>query len=581
MTLITLGISGSTGHDAAAAIFIDGELVAAVEEERLMRRRHAEGFLPYQAVRQCLLQAQVKPTDIDIVAIPYAPVSLFNKARWHYAYRHWYALDRSLDVLFNGNRRYRRHIRELNTFLESLHIPLSKLKIVPVQHQLAHASSSYHLSGSEGKTAILGLDTKGEYATIFLGYGEAGKIHRIKEFYDPDSLSGMYAAISDYLGFDILDGEFKVMGIAPLGDATKYDFSYLAKFSKGKFKIDNQLIGTVGFRRYKAKSRGHYFSQKLLDRLGPRREGNLTDEPYVHYAAAIQKCFEDYAIELVRYYLSDVLKDTGTLAIAGTSSLNIRLNQRLAELPEVKRLIVHPGCGDSGTAIGAAAYAVHKRKQKISALESVFLGPSYSTEQCIYACENHREKSRWEKLDNAPLKAAQLLADGELLAWFQGKMEFGPRALGNRSILANPAKQEVVDLLNKQLKFRESWRSFSPSVLDSFAGEFLEGPWDYYMCSSVKVAAKWREKYASVVYADGCTRAQVVSAKSNPRFHQLLKHFETISGHSLVVNTTLCRPGEALICSPEDAMNMFHGSDLKYLIMEDVLISKTEEVDSW
>jgi len=494
MTIITLGLSGAIGHDSAAALFVDGELAAAVEEERLSRRKHAYDEKPYLSARRCMQIARINPAQIDQVAIPFAPISLFTKARWHYAYRHWYAPDRAVDSLLNGNRRYRRYIAELKGLLEKLHIPADKVKIVPVEHQLAHASSAYHLDEREGKTAIFCNDSKGEYSNILLGYGENGKIEKVKEFYNPDSLCGMYAALTDYLGFEILEGEIKVMGIAPFGDASKYDLSYLARFNGKKFKVDNTLIGTVGFRRYKAKSKGHYFSQKLVDLLGPRRVGNFVDDPYVHYAAAIQKLYEDLSVELIRHYLSDVLADTGRLAIAGTGSMNIRLNQRLANLPEVKELIVHPACGDSGTAIGAASFAVRQSGTKIKPVTHMFHGPSYTAGQCIDACKSHQDKPLWQILDTPYEKAAQILAQGHLLAWFKGRMEFGTRALGNRSILANPNFPEVVEKINHQVKFRAPWQPYSVCALDSVAEEFIPSQQhDKYMCRAVTASDNWSE----------------------------------------------------------------------------------------
>lgn len=582
MATITLGLAGAIGHDPAAALFIDDELVAAVEEERLLRRKHAKDEAPYYSARQCMQIAGVRASQIDRVAIPYAPISLLNKARWHYAYRHWYAPDRSIDSLLNGNRRYRRYRKDLSRLLDKLQIPVSGAQIVPVEHQLAHASSCYHLNESDEKTAIFCNDSKGEYSNIFLGFGENGKIVRLKEFYNPDSLCGMYAAMTDYLGFEILDGEFKVMGIAPFGDASRYDLSSLAFFNGKKFKVMNKLIGTIGLRRYKAKSKGHYFSQKLVDMLGPRRVGNLTDDPYVHYAAAIQKLYEDIAVGLVVHYLSEILQDTGRLAVAGTGSMNIRLNKRLAALPMVKKLIVHPACSDSGTAIGAAAYAIRETAIRLKPVRNMFLGPSYSSSECIEACIAHREKPNWEILDDQQEKAAALINNGELVAWFQGSMEFGARALGNRSILANPAQPGIADMINRQVKFREKWRPFSPSVLDSFAAEFSDPDFnDEYMCLGVTVSKDWQEKYPAISCVDGSTRAQVVYASTNPSLHKLLSHFYKLSGHGLLINTALSRPGEALVCTPEDAISMFMGTDLKYMILENLLVTKRLESESW
>ena len=582
MTIITLGLSGAIGHDPAAALFVDGELAAAVEEERLSRRKHAYDEKPYLSARRCMQIARINPAQIDQVAIPFAPISLFTKARWHYAYRHWYAPDRAIDSLLNGNRRYRRYIAELKELLEKLHIPADKVKIVPVEHQLAHASSAYHLDEREGKTAIFCNDSKGEYSNILLGYGENGKIEKVKEFYNPDSLCVMYAALTDYLGFEILEGEIKVMGIAPFGDASKYDLSYLAKFNGKNFKVDNTLIGTVGIRRYKAKSKGHYFSQKLVDLLGPRRVGKFVDDPYVHYAAAIQKLYEDLSVELIRHYLSDVLADTGRLAIAGTGSMNIRLNQRLANLPEVKELIVHPACGDSGTAIGAASFAVRQSGTKIKPVKHMFHGPSYTAEQCIDACKSHQDKPLWQILDTPYEKAAQILAQGHLLAWFKGRMEFGTRALGNRSILANPNFPEVVEKINHQVKFRAPWQPYSVCALDSVAEEFIPSQQhDKYMCRAVTASDNWSEKYPAIVHVDKSTETQIVDSVSNPNLHKLLLSFQNETGHGMLINARLNRPGEALVCSPEDALNMFLGTDLDYLIMEGVLVSKRESSDEW
>ena len=580
MALITLGLSGALGHDAAAALFVDGNLVAAVEEERLVRRKHAKGCMPRDAARFCIRSAKIKPRDINTVAVSYAPISLFSPARWHYARRYWYAPDRSLDALLNGNRRYRRYLHEVKQLLDELKIPWHKVRFVPVQHQLAHASSAYHMSGFAEKTAILTIDMKGEYASMFLGYGENGHIHKIKEFYDPDSLSGMYAAITDYLGFDMLDGDAKVMGMATYGDPDKYDLSSLARFDGKHFAVNTKLISTVGLRRFKYKSRGHFFSDKLIKLLGPHRAGELFQDPYVHYAASIQKLYEEAAVSLVTHYLSDVLQQTGKLAFAGTGALNVKLNQRLADLPQVKELFVPPAAGDAGTAIGAAAYTLSQQNVPIHGHTNAFLGPRYTTDRCVRACQQHREKPIYEVLDSPTAKAAELLDEGHLVGWFQSRMEFGSRALGNRCILANPLRSESVDAVNSKIKFRERWRSFSPSMLDTLAEEVLESehPADY-MTRTFNISKKWQEMVPGLVYQDGTSRAHVVRKEANPRFYRLLKEFETRSGYGILLNSSLNRPGEAMVCSPEDALNLFFGSDLEYLIMQDVLVTKKPEPD--
>ena len=579
MSLITLGLSGALGFDAAAAIYIDGDLIAAVEEERLIRRKHARDSMPLEAAMYCIRAARIKPRDIDIVAVSYAPISIFSPARWHYAKRYWYAPDRAFDAIFNGNRRYRRYLHELKALLDKLMIPWDKIQFVPVQHQLAHAANAYHMSGYTGKTAILTIDTRGEYASMFLGYGEGGRIHKIKEFYDPDSLALLYGAISDYLGFDLLDGDAKVMGMATYGDPDKYDLSNLVSFDGKNFSVNSRLVGTVGRRRFRSRSHGHSFGKELVTQLGPRRVGDLIQDPYIHYAASIQKLYEEAAIALVNHYLSDVLKESGRLVFAGTGALNVKLNQKLATLPGVKKLYVPPAPGDSGTAMGAASYALSQKNVEVRGKKDPFLGPRFTNDRCIRACERCRDRPLFEVLENPAAKAAELLGQGNLVGWFQGRMEFGPRSLGHRTIIGNPSKSGMIETINQKIKFRENWRSFSPSIVDTLAEEVLQVKYPaHYMSRTYDVSEKWKKLLPAVVYQDGTCRAHVVTKRANPRYYAVLKEFEKISGYGIVLNTSLNRPGEAMICSPEDALNLFFGSDLEYLIMQDVLVTKRPDV---
>ena len=214
--MIVLGLSGALGHDPSAALLVDGVIVAAAEEERFVRDKHAKNRMPIESAHYCLSAGGIDPADVDVLAFPYAPISLSSPARWRFASGYWYAPERALDALLNGNRRFRRNRRRVHEAGRILGIDWRRTEFVPVEHHLAHASSAYHLSGFEEKTAILGVDGKGEYTTTFFGYGEHGRIHRIKEFYDPDSLSGVYGAMTEYLGFEMLDGEYKVMGMAPV-----------------------------------------------------------------------------------------------------------------------------------------------------------------------------------------------------------------------------------------------------------------------------------------------------------------------------------------------------------------------------
>jgi len=584
MEKIILGLSGALTHDPSAALYVGEKLVAAAEEERFIRDKHAKNKMPEHAAAFCLEYADIKPEQIDVVAFPFAKVGLSSPGRWYFARRYWYAPDRALDALFNGNRHYRRNVRRVKDLLKKLNISWDKIKFVPVEHHLAHASSAYHLSGFKEKCAILGIDGKGEYATTFFGYGENGKIHKIKEFFDPDSLGGMYGAFTQYLGFEMLDGEYKVMGMAPYGDPNKHDFSKMIDYTKSTFKVNTKLLNTVGLRRYKdAKGKGYYFSPKLIDWLGPPRIGDDIDDPYVDYAAAMQNLFEKVSLGLIDHYLGDILKETGKLCFAGGGALNVKLNQRIIAMPHVKELFAQPAGSDAGTAIGAASYAASLMGTQVEKMNHVYLGPEFTHEQCLSTIENYnnpgskdKTEINWKTMDDPAKETADLLAKGNPVAWFQGRMEFGPRALGCRSILGCPSIKGISDRINAQIKYRERWRPFCPSILDTVAEDLLQTDHPApYMTFTFEVAEHWKKRIPEVVHEDGTARAQVVKQDTNPKYYQLLLELEKLTGNGVVLNTSLNRRGEPVVCNPEDALNMFFSCDLEYLVLEDILVQKT------
>jgi carbamoyltransferase len=311
------------------------------------------------------------------------------------------------------------------------------------------------------------------------------------------------------------------------------------------------------------------------------RAGDIADDPYIHYAASMQKLFEDLSLQMMDYYLGDILRDTGRLAFAGGGALNVKLNQKIIARPELKELFVQPASGDSGTAIGAASYVSVQRGVPVEKMEHVYLGPAYSNEDVIAACARHSAKPRWEKIDKVPQRIGKLLADGNPVAWFQGRMEFGPRALGGRSILGCPSAPGVADRINAQIKFRERWRPFCPSMLDSVGPQMLGSAHPApFMTFTFEVADEWKIRVPEVVHEDGSSRAQVLKREYNPRYYDLMLEMEKLTGNGVVLNTSLNRRGEPMICSPTDALNMFFGSDLEYLVMEDVLVVKAESANS-
>ncbi len=572
MALSVLGLSGALSHDPSAALYVDGELVAAAEEERFIRDKHAKNQMPLRAAEFCCRTAGIKPSEIDLVAFPYAKISLFSPARWHYARRYWYAPDRALDALLNGNRRYRRNQKRVNELKQVLGI---KAPTIDVEHHLTHASSCYHLSGFEGKTAILGIDGKGEYATTFFGYGEHGRIYKIAEFYDPDSLGQVYGAFTEYLGFDMLDGEYKVMGMAPYGNPEKYDLSRLMNCDEGRLEVNTRLTNTVGLRRYKENGKGYFFSPELVDWLGPRRTDDEALDPYVDYAAAMQALYEETALKLIEHYLGDILRETGQLCFAGGGALNVKLNQRILALPYVERLFVQPAASDAGTAVGAASYVSCEQGVAVEPLKHLYLGPRYSNSDCERALAAFADRIVVECHEEVVKPVADLLNQGHPVAWFQGAMEFGPRALGARSILGCPSAEGIADRINEQIKYREKWRPFCPSILDTLAPEIIQTEHPApYMTITFDVADAWRERIPEVVHEDGTARVQIVDREAHPRYYQLLEVMQELTGNGVVLNTSMNRRGEPIVCTPEDALDMFFGCDLKYLCLEDFLITK-------
>ena len=280
-------------------------------------------------------------------------------------------------------------------------------------------------------------------------------------------------------------------------------------------------------------------------------------------------------MHLIDFYLGDIIRETGKVAYAGGVALNVKLNQRIIAMPGVKELFVQPASSDAGTAIGAASYASQLAGVPVEKMDHVYLGPSYTTQQCIEACERYTQPVSWQYLNDVCADTAKILADGNPVAWFQGRMEFGPRALGNRSILGSPNHSGVADRINAQIKYRERWRPFCPSMLDKVAPEILQTDHPSpYMTFTFDVAESWKSRIPEVVHEDGTARAQIVTRATNARYYELIEEMEKLTGNAVVLNTSLNRRGEPMVCSPTDALNMFYGSDLQYLVMEDILVTK-------
>lgn len=564
-----LGISCPFWHDPSAALVIDGEVVAAVEQERFSRRKHAVRELPVEAVEYCLAEAGLRAQDLDLVAFPWSRRAIEENrvafVRRYFRRRPVKAIKNALRAARKGERK----IAKLHATLKAVGLSEGDVPIEFVKHHEAHAASALHASGFD-RCAIASLDGLGEITTCLFAEGRDGRVHTIAEIQKPDSLGLFYGSLTEFLGFEINDGEYKTMGMAAFGDASRVDLSDILRFEDGDLRLDLDYLWSPKDRRHTSR---HSFGRRFVERFGPPREGDALSEPYIHLAAAGQDVLERAAISLIEHHLRGPLLETGKLCLAGGVALNVVLNRKLMEHPWIDELYVPPSPGDAGTALGAATVAAHAAGDAILPLRDAYLGPAYDSAEIARLLDERRIP--YQKLADPAAHAAELLAEGEIVAWFQGRSEWGPRSLGNRSILGNPAKQGVADDINTRIKFREPWRPFCPSVLEERATEFLGSKHPSpYMTLSFELPEKSRLRCPEITHIDGTARPQIVSRSVNPRFHRLISEFEARTGVPCVINTSLNRRGEPMVNSPQDAIAMFFACGLEKMILEDLCISK-------
>ena len=565
--MIILGVN--IGHDPSAAILRDGELVAACDEERFTRKKHGIGQMPVSAIKFCITKAGLTPDDIRLVAFPYSK-GAYRRHKWAFAKRACTIRGgHSISALINTDAEHNRLRSLLVQSLLANGFDINKIDFRFVEHHLAHAASVFYASGFD-EAAIMSMDGAGEFTATLFAEGKTRDISIVKEFIYPDSLGFFYSTVTEYLGFQINDGEYKLMGMAPYGNPQKIDAAKLVKYDKFTYVVNNDYIWVRKKDRYNKK---RIFSKKMVSEWGPPREGDGLTEPYIHIAAATQKLFEDVTITLMETYLGDSLKRHKTLCFAGGCALNVSLNRKLLAHPLVERLFVQPAAHDSGTALGAASYVANMLGDKIKPMKHAYYGPSYTNDEIKDTLSKY--KIRYTYHEDITGITSKLLAEGKIVAWFQGAMEYGPRALGNRSILAHPSRPRISDEINERIKFREKWRPFCPSVLPEYQEEIFgtKHP-SGFMTLSFNVRPAWQDKIKEAVHVDGTARPQVVDKEANPKFYKLLQEFHKLTGIPVLINTSLNRRGEPMVCSPQDAINMFYGSGLEYMAMGNYLIRK-------
>ncbi len=570
--MIVLGL-GNRHHDPSACILIDGKLIAAAEEERFTRHKHGTGEHPVNAIRYCLQEAGLRPEEITHAAHAASPEA-YDRHKWAYFKRAFLKRPaHALKAILKADSRKKNFVNGPRETLRLAGINPARVSLRYVDHHTAHAASAFYFSGFK-EAAFITMDGSGEFTSTMLGYFDArGQIHILKEFIVPDSLGFFYATLTDYLGFEHDDGEYKVMGMAPYGDAARYNLDDLLHYDTKRktYRINDDYIYAVKRKRVHLDK---FFSKKLVEKLGPERKGDALLEPYIHIAAATQKRFEEVSLKLIEDYLSDWLKKMGgRLVFSGGCALNVKLNKKIIEHPLVTALWVQPASSDAGLCIGAAAMISYEAGHAIQPMQHSYWGPGFTDAEIEAVFRpSHHKVTRENSITEA---ASRLLDRGEVVAWFQGRMEWGPRALGNRSILGNPAIRGTAEKINDAIKFRELWRPFCPSILFEYGQQILNTAHDSpFMTFCFDVRAEWKDKVPEIVHVDNTARPQFVTRKANPLYYELLEKFQKLSGLPLLINTSLNRRGEPMVCSPEDALRMFDGSGLKYLAIGNFLVEK-------
>ena len=581
-----LGISAFY-HDSAACLVRDGEIIAAAQEERFSRKKHDAGF-PRHAIDYCLREAGFSDaSQLDLVAFYEKPFLKFERLLSTYlacAPRGWRSFLKAMPVWMKEKIWLKATLRDELHFEGSLIFP---------EHHESHAASAFFPSPFE-RAAVLTIDGVGEWTTTSVGRGEGNRIELLEELRFPHSLGLLYSAFTYYLGFRVNSGEYKVMGLAPYGEPKFRDLilsELMDLKTDGSFRLNLRYFDFMA---------GLTMTNRAFDELfgGARRkpEAELTQR-HMDLARSIQAVAEEVMLRMARH--AHDLTGERHLCLAGGVALNCVGNGRILREGPFEKIWIQPAAGDAGGALGAALlgwHHYHKQPRHIrderDAQSGSFLGPAYDAGQFLNEHAIPHTEMAVEEL--AP-HVASLLEKGNVIGWFQGRMEFGPRALGNRSILADPRRSDMQEKLNLKIKFRESFRPFAPAVLEDRAGDCfdLETPSPYMLLvAPVKEAlrtkgegdepsgmiARLRQRRSTlpaVTHVDYSARVQTVSAATNQPFYDLLDAFEQRTGCPVLVNTSFNVRGEPPVCTPEDAYRCFLKTEMDYLVLGNYLLDKT------
>lgn len=566
------------GADPSASILVDGEIIAFAEEERFIRIKHATDYFPNKAIQYCLEEAKISIKEIDYITYGWDCPKYSNgfMEKFYTDLKSQFNVDEKTTVwqkrlLFFFNEESQRQNIYYNLRKVFGDVQFPEIKFIP--HHYTHAFSAYFYSKFQ-EAVILTIDGSGDENCTVVWKAVGSKITPLQKINIPHSLGWYYAAFTEYLGFKAYNGEYKVMGLAAYG---KKDEQLLDKV-RNVLKIEKNSLYRInpeyifyGSHRYSER-----FTDKLLELFGkmPRLPDEEITSWHENIAWAVQYCLEETVLKLVEKFV----KETGirNVCISGGVGLNIKMNEKIFESGLVDDIFVQPICSDTGTSFASAACLYFQLTGKRpKPMNNVYLGPSFSSgeiEQYLNLC-----KLEYRTSDDIAKETAKLLAQHKIVGWFQGRMEGGPRALGSRSILANPTVSSAKDRVNEVIKFREYWRPFCPSMLEEGASKYLRKYTDApFMILGFQVNPETAGEIPAVVHVDNTVRVQLVSSNVNPLYHRLISEFEKETGVNVILNTSFNIKGEPIVCTPQDAIRTFFATGIDALAIGDCLIQKKQ-----
>ncbi|MDP1844475.1 MAG: carbamoyltransferase [Sediminibacterium sp.] len=603
-----LGISAFY-HDSSAAITIGGKIIAAAQEERFTRNKHTPDF-PTNAIKFCLEEAGLEIDELDAIIFYDKPLLKFERLlQTYYAFapKGLISFLKAIPVWLNEKLFLRKMIYD--ELKEVGEYKRKKVKLLFAEHHLSHAASAFYPSSFE-KSAILSIDGVGEWCTASIAIGENNDIKVLRELEFPHSVGLLYSAFTYYLGFTVNSGEYKLMGLAPYGNISS-DETLLFKKTIKEILVDIKEDGSVwldqSYFNY-ATGLSMVKESKWESLFGFKRREPEADieQKHCNLALAIQQVTEEIVLKMA--YEAKRLTQSDYLCMAGGVALNCVANGVILREKIFKQIFIQPASGDAGGALGAAlaASCMYFKEDRFKSenrdeMQGAYLGPSYSSKEILLM--NRKTKAvATEFTDFSKLTEliSSVLANGNVVGWFQGRMEFGPRALGNRSILADPRNMGMQKKLNIKIKYREGFRPFAPSVLSEDASEYFELEADSpYMLFVAQVKKKrqlnlpsnffdlslmdrlyiQRSDIQAVTHLDFSSRIQTVHKETNPEFWKLLTEFKHQTGYSLLINTSFNVRGEPIVCSPYDAYCCFMSTEMDYLVINNFVYCKTEQKD--